>query len=225
MLFVVIVINPDGMQMLEELCRQLSIPLVVSMWGHGTANKNILDYLGITSRDRRIAICLASEGKTARLITAVRRYLYLDIPGNGILMTVPVKSVGGTSFMAYLSEEKPVAYCPKDQYAYELIVALANEGYTDTVMDAARAGGATGGTILHGKGSGYSNVEKFFLLSIAKEKEVILIVTDTARKKSVMQSILRDAGPKTKADAMVFSLPVDEIAGFPNLEHSEDPTE
>lgn len=58
--------------------------------------------------------------------------------------------------MAYLNngEQQPARYTPELSNRYELIVIVANEGRTDQVMNAARAAGATGGTVLHGKGTG-----------------------------------------------------------------------
>ena len=38
--------------------------------------------------------------------------------------------------------------------AYQLIVAIANQGYTDKVMEAARSAGARGGTIVHTRSTG-----------------------------------------------------------------------
>lgn len=38
-------------------------------------------------------------------------------------------------------------------FLYELIIAIVNCGHADTVMDAARAAGAAGGTVLHAKGT------------------------------------------------------------------------
>ena len=34
-------------------------------------------------------------------------------------------------------------------FSHELIMVIMNEGYSDTVMDAARSAGAGGGTVLH----------------------------------------------------------------------------
>ena len=47
-------------------------------------------------------------------------------------------------------------------FSHELIMAIMNEGYSDTVMDAARSAGAGGGTVLHAKGTGRARAEKFF---------------------------------------------------------------
>ena len=98
--------------------------------------------------------------------------------------------------------------------SYELILAIANEGRTDMVMNAARSAGATGGTVLHGKGTGREEEAKFYNVSIAQEKEVIMIVARTEQKSAIMQAILRKAGPDSEAGTIVFSLPVSEVAGF-----------
>ena len=54
------------------------------------------------------------------------------------------------------------------EIAHDLIVVIANQGSTDLVMDAAREAGATGGTVIHAKGTGTDLVRKFFGVSIAR---------------------------------------------------------
>ena len=99
------------------------------------------------------------------------------------------------------------------QSTHELIIAIYEKGHTDLVMDAARAAGAAGGTTIRAKGTG-AGAEKFFGLSLAEEKEIVLIVSDTEKKKDIMKGIMQGAGIETKAHALVFSLPVTDTAGF-----------
>ena len=88
------------------------------------------------------------------------------------------------------------------------------------MMNAARAAGARGGTVLHGKGTGAKGAPKFYNISIAAEKEVILIVSAAGQKAEIMRSILRKAGPDSDAGAIVFSLPASAVAGFGLLEEN-----
>ena len=97
---------------------------------------------------------------------------------------------------------------------YELIIVVANHGHSEEVMDAARAEGAGGGTVIHAKGTGLERAEKFLGVSIADEKELILIVTKTESKKAIMKSIMDHAGLESKARSVVFSLPVTDTAGL-----------
>ena len=62
------------------------------------------------------------------------------------------------------------------EFNHELIVVILNEGYADLVMDAARAAGAGGGTVLHAKGTGSKRGEKFFGVSLADEKDMVYII-------------------------------------------------
>ena len=48
----------------------------------------------------------------------------------------------------------------------------------------------------------------------AKEKEIILIVARKEQKADIMRSIMTRAGADTDAGAVVFSVPVSEVAGF-----------
>ena len=95
-----------------------------------------------------------------------------------------------------------------------LIIAVANEGRTDTVMNAARAAGAADGTVIHGKDTASEEAAHFFNISIASEKEMIFIVSKKEQKSQIMRSVLEKAGPGTEAGAVLFSLPVTSVEGF-----------
>ena len=97
---------------------------------------------------------------------------------------------------------------------YELLVAIANQGYIDTVMDAARSAKAGGGTVIHAKGTGMELAKKYLGVSLVEEKEVILIVTKSREKKAIMEQ----AGLDSKERTIVFSLPVTSVAGIRMLE-------
>ena len=212
--YVLSVINPYGANLMMRICEELDLPIVLSTPCRGTATRSMLDLLGMDSRDRRLFMTIASPEQTKKLIEEQRRRLYIDAPGNGVTIGVPVKSVGGSKTLAFLSNGQNVKGVPTLNFDYELILVIANQGATDQVMDAARSAGARGGTVIHGLGTGSKNAEKFYKVSIASEKEVILIVSAAEQKAAIMKAILEKAGPDTKAGAITFSLPVSEIAVF-----------
>lgn len=214
--YLISVVNPGAMERVCEIAAALDLPQTVAMLGHGTAAKSMLDLLGIESTEKRIIMTVANSEKAQQFIKDMRQQLYIGIPGHGIVIAIPIKSVGGGKTLAYLNngEQQPARYTPELNGKYELIVIVANEGRTDQVMNAARAAGATGGTVLHGKGTGSQNPKKFYNVSIASEKEVILMVAQNDRKAAIMQSVLHHTGPDSEAGAILFSLPVSEVAGF-----------
>ena len=99
-------------------------------------------------------------------------------------------------------------------FEYELIVVILNEGYSELVMDAARAAGARGGTVLHAKGTGAAVSEKFLGVSLAQEKDLVYIVASSKQKAEIMRSVSQNAGTGTKAGAICFTLPISEVAGL-----------
>ena len=214
--YVLSITNPEALGVLEDICEELALPLSVTLHGRGTAVQSMLDLLGIESTEKRVVLSAATREKTAALIEAQKRRLHIGVPGHGIVIAVPVKSIGGGKTVAYLMGEENVSAktAPPAGYAYELIVVVAGEGQTDLVMNAARAAGARGGTVLHGKGTGAKADPKFHNISIAEEKEVILIVSRAEQKSGIMKAILEKAGPDTEAGTIVFSLPTSEVAGF-----------
>lgn len=219
--FILSVTDPAGAEVLMRICDEMHLTASVIMFGRGTATKSTLDLLGIESRARRAIVTLADRHTTKTFIREQRRRMYIDTPGRGIVVSVPVKSVGGGKVLEYLSGGQDVTGRPEINYNYELILAIANEGHADEVMDAARTAGATGGTILHGKGTGSKNVEKFYKLSIAQEKEILIIVSRADEKAKIMGAILKLAGPETPAGTIVFSLPVSDVAGFTLFDENE----
>lgn len=65
---------------------------------------------------------------------------------------------------------------------YELLVVVANQGYTEYIMEAARSANAAGGTVIHAKGTACQKAEQFLGFSLATEKEMILIVVKNCDK-------------------------------------------
>ena len=101
---------------------------------------------------------------------------------------------------------------------HELLLVIANYGYNEQIMEAARAAGATGGTVIHAKGAGMEGAEKFFGISLASDKEMIFIVVRSELRRAIMSAIMQHAGTDTKACAICFSLPVTDTAGLRLLE-------
>ena len=223
--YVISIINPDSLDRLSAICEELSLPLSVILHGRGTAVQSMLDLLGIESTEKRVVLSVANAEKTKALITAEKHRLHIGVPGHGIVIAVPVKSIGGGKAVAYLNgDSKLEKHAPTLNYAYELIVAIASEGSTDMVMNAARAAGARGGTVLHGKGTGAKDAPKFYNISIAEEKEMVYIVASADKRNGIMSAIMNKAGAKSPAHTVMFSLPVDAVAGIhvPDNEQDQD---
>ena len=99
---------------------------------------------------------------------------------------------------------------------FEMVLAIVNTGYTEDVMEAVKACGATGGTILNARGTANTEIEKFFGLSISSEKEVVMIIVAKEIKDAVLHAIYQKVGLGTAGQGIAFSIPVDDVVGITN---------
>ena len=185
--------------------------------GYGTASNEILDYLGLESNQKAVSFSIVEEKSWLTVKKQLEKKLKIDAPGGGIAFIVPLGSIGGMKQLQFLLETQD--YKKEEESTlkntdHQLIIVITEPGYTNMVMDAARSAGAYGGTVIHAKGTGMELAEKFMGVSLASEKELVLIITKTELKNPIMQAIMKDAGLQTKAKSIAFSLPVTDTAGL-----------
>lgn len=189
--------------------------------GVGTATNETLDYLGLDVNEKAIAISVVKESQWPDIKKQLQKKLQIDAPGGGIAFLVPMSSVGGKKTLQFLIESNDYQKEEESNLKNtnnELIVVIAQQGYTDMIMSAARGAGAYGGTVIHAKGTGQEFAEQFMGVSLAAEKEIVLIVAKTEQKNDIMKAVMEKAGLDTKAKSIVFSLPVTDTAGLRLLE-------
>ena len=100
------------------------------------------------------------------------------------------------------------------KFEHELILCIVNAGYSDVVMDAARACGAGGGTVLHARGTANSEAEKMFGITIQPEKEIVMILVPSDIKNDILHALYRAVGLKTPGQGIAFALPVTDVVGL-----------
>lgn len=196
--------------------------------GHGTAPQHYLRYMALDETEKTVILSVITGRKWLEVKKAMSVRLRIEAPGVGIAYIVPLSSVGGKRELMFLTDgqgfEKGEEQALKGT-EQELLMVICNQGYSEMVMDAARTAGARGGTVIHARGTGQQKAERFLGISLASEKDIILIVTAIETKKDMIHQIMKDAGPETKAGAIVFSLPVTDTAGMtlrPQSEEFED---
>ena len=191
----------------EKLYKENGLSVTFTTLGAGTARGDMLDYLGLEATEKTVIFSVQEEEDWQSLKKELRRKMKIDAPGGGIAFIIPLSSIGGKKTLQFLlakdeyqKEEESVL---KDT-THDLVIVIANRGYIELVMDAAREAGAYGGTVLQAKGTGMEHAEKFLGVSLAAEKEMIFI--------------MERVGTESKAQAIVFSLPVTDTAGLRLIE-------
>lgn len=182
--------------------------------GAGTANSEVLDYLGLETNEKDVVITMIPSAKIRSVMSGVTSEFKLESPGKGLVFTVPLTSVSARIQNILCKDMDKSKEAPMDDNRYELILTILNRGFIDTVMQAAKSVGARGGTIIHARRVGFEDVENIFGFTIQPEKDIIMILADTAVRSEIMAKIAEAAGIETEAKALVMSLPVDDISGI-----------
>jgi len=105
---------------------------------------------------------------------------------------------------------------------HEVIFAIVNAGYAEDAMHVAREEGASGGTIISGRGVAREKEAAFFGITVHAEKEILMLVVEKEIRDRVLHALYKKMGMQQKAQGIVFSLPVSEAAG---LSKAPDDTE
>lgn len=193
--------------------------------GTGTAASEILDYFGLEGSEKGVFFHIVTDETWKSLKRALNSKMRIYVPGIGIAFLIPLSSIGGKKALNYLTvgqefvkEEESSLKDTK----YELLVVIANHGHSEQIMDAARKVHASGGTVIHARGTGIQQAERFMGITIVPEKEMLFIVVRKDQKNNIMRSIMDEAGAGTPAAAVCFSLPVTDTAGMRMMDELED---
>jgi nitrogen regulatory protein PII len=224
---VFIIVDWDKIQVISEVVAKGNAVCYVSK-GHGTADSELLDLLGLGRIDKAVFVCFIESSQMQSLIHSIRRAMGTRSTGAGIAFSV---HLSGTSLpilklfesMAAATSAKPTKKEPlmasllsqKDKESIEIkndmIISVLNAGYSDGFMKLAVAAGARGGTVISARGLSSEKVKSFLGLSLQEEKEIVIILAASEDKVAIMNSVSTEFGISSQAAGLIFSLPVDQV--------------
>ncbi len=196
-----------------EVYRDRGVKLHHICSGRGSASSDIMERLGIGSSEKDIVFSYASGLGMERLVKSLSGNQGRNIGCRGIVIMQKLNAMNKLVVSALMAEDKD-----KEEIHAEvtqivnntLILVTVNHGYTDDIMDCARANGATGGTIMRARFVGAEHIEQVHGLSVQEEKEMLMLVVDSAKRNSIMEAINDKFGMKSEAQAMICAMPVEK---------------
>ena len=98
---------------------------------------------------------------------------------------------------------------------FKLIVALVSEDISDTVMDAARAAGATGATVLNQvRGEGISAPKTFLGLNLETQRDMLMFLVEEHLSREILETIERIGKfEKDPGSGIAFQIDVEDVVG------------
>ncbi len=189
--------------------------------GHGTARSSYMSYFGFNDIEKRIVFSIIPSTLEHTVLDAVGRELRLYLLGKGIAFTTPISAISNIVEEAVLSmpdrdladTKSPVSKKEKTM-THELVIAVVNQKYTDSAIEAARSAGATGATVFHTRSTNNKRAEQSMGTALPEQTDSIFFLTTEEYKLKIMEAVRDFAGLKTEGGAVIFSLPVDDLVGI-----------
>ncbi len=98
-----------------------------------------------------------------------------------------------------------------------LIVSIVRKGWSNIVLEASVKAGATGGTVLLGRGIGVNEKESIFGIPIEPEKEIVLTLVQESEVETILQEIVRAAELDQPGHGLAFVVSVAKVLGMPHI--------
>lgn len=198
-----------------------NIPLQYECTAVGTAPSEIIDILGLGNPDKVVLLSFMPKEISDIMLKKLKKELKLGTVNSGIAFTLPLKNANSLILKMFECfdagaigiEQRRVSTQMTDTQ-YFLIAAVVNQGYSESVMEAARKAGASGGTVIPGRSIVNEKAIGFWGTTIQDEKDIILIVADDEKRLDIMQEISSRCGMHSEAKGLIASLPLDNVIGI-----------
>ncbi|WP_147803099.1 P-II family nitrogen regulator [Alkalicoccus halolimnae] len=191
------------------------------MLGTGVGIHEKKQIFGIDAiHEKELILTLIPEDILADVVKEVSEAAKLNEPGKGIGFIIDIKKTIGISHMEYEEIEKEDLDMMTDDVThkgFDLIITIVNKGESGKVIDASNRGGAEGGTVMSGRGSGIHEKAKLFSIQIEPEKDVVLTLIKRSQTRDVLKAIEEDVKINEPGKGISFVLPVEETVGIHHL--------
>ncbi len=172
----------------------------------------------LADTEKEVVFTLAANPDMTAIAEALRAApdLCKKMPGIGIILDVTAflrsgpnlasemlgKGVSMDGMQPEIAGKKP---------GHELICVIANYGFADDIMAAARDAGATGGTIFRARGTGTEADGSFFGITIVPEKEMLMILVRAQDRDRILSAVRASPCLSEPGSGIVFAMPVTDF--------------
>lgn len=205
----VVIVEHNKASKVLHLADEKGVTASVAMLGRGTASRTIFDYLGLNDKKKAVLMLFGKTEEIMDLADYLVEKLEMDKPNHGIAYIESAFNVFGTEDNANGSEN-----IKRGENMYNAIYTIVEKGNADDVIEAAQKAGSRGGTVIHARGSGSEEARKVFNMLIEPEKEIVLIISEEAKTKDIVESIRKETGIEEQGKGIIFVTRVEQTYGL-----------
>ncbi|MDD3706084.1 MAG: P-II family nitrogen regulator [Clostridiaceae bacterium] len=176
--------------------------------GEGTIQNKLLEILGLTEVRKEILMISSSNEICDKLHETLSEEFMFYKKNKGIAFTIPFKR---WQLQDTLEEQKS---SPENIAATHFcILTIVDKGRGKACINAARAAGARGGTLIHARGAGIP-AEFYFPLVIEPQKEIVMVITTKEKAAPIRNRIFSELELGKVGNGIIFTLPVNRVSGI-----------
>ena len=97
---------------------------------------------------------------------------------------------------------------------FKLILSSVKADITDKIVDTAKKAGATGATIIPGRGTGIHEAKTFFGLSLEAQTDIIMFLVEEHLVVKILNSIKESGEFHKPGTGIAFAIPVEHVVGL-----------
>ena len=216
LMLLVLIYSEGNDKKINSILNKFGVKVKTVTNASGTASASVLDYFGLAETKKDVYLAIIPDYLEHNILCKLKNAFKFEEIGTGITFTIPISSSNKflvDSFKKSDVEEK-VKDMKEDNNKYHLIITIVLEGYLEQAMAAAKKAGATGGTVIKGRGLANLVPAKVLGFNIETEREVILNVVEDESKQKVMEEITSAVGIKTGGKGVCIALPISDAIGL-----------
>ncbi|WP_028830270.1 P-II family nitrogen regulator [Proteocatella sphenisci] len=180
--------------------------------GRGTVKNAFLKFFELDQSRKEIVMVISNRKSGCSFLEKIYKELKLDKQGNGIAFSIPVINVIGTKHC--MGDEEQDCKGDNKMFLYNSIFVIVERGNAQTVVDVANDAGARGATIINARGAGVHETQKIFAIEIEPEKEIVLLLVDSAKTEKVCEHISNQLELEEPGKGIMFVQGVNKVYGL-----------
>ena len=102
----VTIVNRSKALYFSDLLEQFEINMQMVIYGHGTANSEMLSYLGLAESEKAVIVSCIREDNIKKASEVLAEKFDKIKDGKGVAFTIPLKSIIGVSIYQFLSNNR-----------------------------------------------------------------------------------------------------------------------
>lgn len=205
-LFVTVVNRGQSEAVLQHL-QVFGVGGGVVMPGEGTVFNKGLEFFGLNESLKDIIFLPVPLGFEEALHEHMLKKFKLHRRHRGIAFSLPLSRFQRLSFQEDRLRRDPYSY------EYHCLITILERTKAKECVHHAQEAGASGGTILHGRGAGIPR-DSLFELLIEPQKDVVFFILPTAILENVQKAITTHMHLEEEGRGILFALPVHRVTGL-----------